>query len=113
MFLSVRLRSACSFFAFQEVVYYTTKRRCIADAATTLPRHAHGDALYLNVTENDTEVTVVFTNNGEQPDGPVHESGGLATLHALACRAGGTMEIRTSPRFSLTLTLPKEVPYAI
>jgi signal transduction histidine kinase len=85
----------------------------IHECFTNTLRHAHGDALYLDVTENDTEVTVVFTNNGEQPDGPVHESGGLATLHALAGRAGGTMEIRTSPRFSLTLTLPKEVPYAI
>ena len=39
--------------------------------------------------------------------------GKTTTLHALAGRAGGTMEIRTSPRFSLTLNLPKEVPYAI
>ena len=80
----------------------------IHECFTNTLRHAHGGALFVRVARDDGRVRAEFTNDGEQPGGPIRERGGLRSLRALTERAGGRMEIRTSPAFTITLTLPKE-----
>ncbi len=82
----------------------------IHECFTNTLRHARGDTLRLNIAEQEEQITIRFTNNGLQPTGPIRETGGLASLRVLAERAGGTLAIAVQPRFTVTLTLPKEVP---
>ena len=81
----------------------------IHECFTNTLRHARGDTLRLNIAEQEEQITIRFTNNGLQPTGPIRETGGLASLRVLAERAGGTLAIAVQPRFTVTLTLPKEV----
>ena len=85
----------------------------IHECFTNTLRHAHGDTLRLAVTEQDNQIILRFTNNGRQPKDPIRETGGLASLRALTERAGGALTIAVHPRFTVTLTLPKEVPYGL
>ena len=90
----------------QKHVIATALHECI----TNTLRHAQGDALFLRITEQGDMLQAVFTNNGRQPEGDVQEKGGLFSLRILAENAGGRMTLCTSPVFSVTLLLPKEVP---
>ena len=80
----------------------------IHECFTNTLRHAHGSALALRVEEDDRRVRARFTNDGEQPSGPIRERGGLSSLRTLVERAGGRMLVRTTPVFSIELELPKE-----
>ena len=80
----------------------------IHECFTNTLRHAHGSTLYMHIDETEARVTAGFSNDGEPPGGPIRERGGLGSLRALAEGAGGTMRVRTSPDFSITLELPKE-----
>ena len=81
----------------------------IHECGTNTLRHAHGDRLMIDVTENETHFLAEFTNNGEQPAGEITEKGGLLSLRALTEQAGGEMTLTSAPVFSLRLKLPKEV----
>lgn len=80
----------------------------IHECLTNTIRHARGDELTVSLSETDAYLTAVFTNNGIRPEGEIEERGGLATLRSLTERSGGTMLIRSEPRFMLMITLPKE-----
>ena len=83
------------------------------ECLTNTLRHAHGDTLYLTVRDREDGLTVVFTNNGTQPETPVQERGGLTALRKLTEEAGGTMEVVSQPAITVTLKLPKEVEHAL
>lgn len=89
----------------------------IHECFTNTVRHAKGDLLNINVIENDSRdnyydeknqyLTVIFTNNGEQPKENIIERGGLSSLRSLVEGAGGTMRIDISNGFELRISLPK------
>lgn len=85
----------------------------IHECFTNTLRHAHGDVLQVSITETGNNIVAELTGNGEQPTGKIREKGGLVSLRALTEQAGGHMTIRTTPSFTVTLELPKEVENAI
>ncbi|MBR5094712.1 MAG: hypothetical protein IK095_06425 [Oscillospiraceae bacterium] len=85
----------------------------IHECLTNTLRHAHGDELTLILEEAGDKIVAVFTNNGDQPREPVREKGGLQSLRSLTESAGGRMEIRWEPVFSIVIELPKEGEHAV
>lgn len=82
----------------------------IHECLTNTLRHAHGDELTIAAVEREESFVITFSNNGDQPVEPIREKGGLSSLRKLAENAGGSLLISAAPTFSVTLTLPKEVP---
>lgn len=80
----------------------------ITVCVTNVLRHAEGDIAYISSEKTETGHVLRFTNNGRPPARPVEETGGLADLRKMTEGIGGTMEIKSSPRFQLTLELPDE-----
>lgn len=60
------------------------------------------------MTESDAEYAVTLTNNGRQPEQDIKEGGGLSSLRTMAENADGQMTVESVPKFSLTITVPKE-----
>ena len=77
-------------------------RECVTNAV----RYAEATELYVTFTETETEAAVTVTNNGRIPEGDIVEGGGLSTLRRRIERSGGTMVVRSQPRFALTVTVP-------
>ena len=71
-------------------------------------RHAGADRVTLQAADGGEDWRVQITNNGAPPAGAVTETGGLADLRRQLELAGGTMHIDSTPRFVLTITVPKE-----
>lgn len=80
----------------------------IHECFTNILKHAGGDTLYIDITEDREEMCVVFTNNGAQPKEQVVEKGGLLSLRKLVEEAGGAMDISINPQFTLKVFIPKE-----
>lgn len=79
-------------------------RECV----TNCVRHARGDTVTVRVTgRGEDGCTVVITNNGEPPDGPVTEGSGLSTLRKSVEITGGNMYVVCEPRYALILNLPE------
>ncbi len=77
-------------------------RQCITNAI----RYANARELYVDLYKTDIEVCVNITNDGIPPAGEIAEGGGLSSLRSRVVKAGGTMDIMSSPRFRLSLRLP-------
>lgn len=80
----------------------------IHECFTNTLRHAGGDTLYIDITDNNGEMCAVFTNNGAQPKEQIVEKGGLLSLRKLVEEAGGTMAISIDPMFTLKINVAKE-----
>lgn len=80
----------------------------IHECLTNTIRHAHGDELRVDLSENKDTIKAVFTNNGVQPTETVNEKGGLKSLRELIVQAGGSMTIEVQPVFTVTIKLPEE-----
>lgn len=80
----------------------------VFECVTNTARHADGTELYVGMTESDAEYAITLTNNGKQPEQEIKEGGGLSSLRRVTENAGGQMTITSVPKFSLTLTVPKE-----
>lgn len=78
-------------------------RECLINAI----RHAAGDHLFVKIHRTESEYQVQITNNGRDPEGVIREGGGLSSLRRKIERAGGTMTILYSPRFCLSVILPR------
>lgn len=81
----------------------------IHECMTNTIRHAHGDELHIEITEDGETMTAALTNNGDLPEGEITERGGLRSLRELTEQAGGRMTLKTQPAFTVTIKLPKEV----
>ena len=79
----------------------------IRTCATNVLRHAGGEVLRIRCKEFFDRYELVFTNDGEQPDGEIREAGGLLNLRREAESLGGGMETMGEPEFRLLLKLPK------
>lgn len=78
----------------------------IRECATNCLRHAHGDAVDVNVDVSDTICTVTITNNGEKPKEKIVEGSGLSNLRLSVEKAKGSMKLFDEPIFVLMLTIP-------
>lgn len=83
-------------------------QKALHECLTNTLRHAGGDEVTAVIEENESDISVCFTNSGVQPTEPVHEKGGLLSLRRLVEAQNGTMEIRIDKGFCLTIMLPKE-----
>lgn len=85
----------------------------IHECFTNTIRHAHGNSLRLEITEDGAMISERLTNNGIPPKGEIDEKGGLGTLRQLVEQAGGCMTVEISPTFAITIKLPKEDEYGL
>ncbi len=83
----------------------------IHECFTNILRHAHGDRLQLQMSEDDGAYHARFIGSGKPPEGEIREKGGLGILRDLTQRCGGTMRVSVRPEFTVDLDLPKEAAY--
>ena len=83
-------------------LFLSVIRECMTNAV----RHAGAKELYVRFASGDHRASVCVTNSGAVPQGGLVEGGGLASLRILVKKSGGTMEVKTVPRFELTATVP-------
>lgn len=76
------------------------------EACVNAARHADATMLYVAVTQSPDSVTLRMTNDGKQPQEEITPRGGLVDLDKVIREAGGRMEFRSQPAFTLTVTLP-------
>ena len=79
----------------------------VFECITNTARHADGDELSITVSDDWEFLTARFSNNGRPPQAAIVEGGGLSSLRRMAEMAGGSMRIESSPRFLLTVMIPK------
>ena len=86
-------------------------RRCMAsavrEALTNTISHAGGTRMDVVIRQTEREIRIEITNDGEKPDGPVREGGGLSSLRRLTESSGGIMEVVSEPAFCLRLIFPE------
>lgn len=71
------------------------------ECLTNTASHAGGDTLYVKVREEKGCSWAELTNSGWPPDEPIRETGGLKDLRRIVERAGGSMTVKSAPRFLL------------
>lgn len=77
-------------------------RECMTNAV----RHAGATELYVRLTSDNQMASAVITNNGTVPEGNITEGGGLSSLRVHIRKNGGKMQIKSTPRFELTVSVP-------
>lgn len=80
----------------------------IRECAANCVRHADGTELYVCFIGSSERDTLTVTNNGTPPQENIREGGGLSMLRRRVEEAGGSMEIKSIPRFELIINLPRE-----
>lgn len=80
----------------------------IHECLTNTVKHAAGHRLDVAIRCDGETTTVVLTNDGAPPAGPIRETGGLANLRKLTEKKGGVLEIESAPVFCATLRLKEE-----
>ena len=79
----------------------------VFECITNTARHADGDELSITVSDDGEFLTARFSNNGRPPQAAIVEGGGLSSLRRMAEMVGGSMRTESSPRFLLTVSVPK------
>ena len=82
----------------------TAMREC----ATNTVRHARGTEMTVTLFETARSISAQITNNGQQPKGEIREGGGLTDLRRRIEKAGGSMHIKSTPIYQLSMTLPRK-----
>ena len=91
----------------EEKTAKTVTASALHECLTNTFRHAGGDTVYVKSEAEDGKFVLIFTNNGNPPEGPVEEHGGLKSLRKVAEDAGFEMSIDTKEGFVLKLTSTK------
>ena len=86
----------------------TLSALAICECAANCVRHADGTELYVFFLQKPDCTEVSLTNNGAVPKEKITEGGGLSMLRQRIEEAGGKMEVWSSPRFQLMLSLPEQ-----
>lgn len=76
------------------------------EALTNAVRHADAKTLCIRLSEDDSNFSIWFTNDGNQPQNEIVEGGCLGSLRQKTERIGGTMELLYKDGFVLKLTVP-------
>ena len=77
------------------------------ECVTNAVRHGYATRIQFHFFQNDCWRMTV-TDNGISPAGPIREGGGIGGMRRRMARLGGSMELYTSPRFRIELSVPKE-----
>ena len=80
----------------------------ICEGAANCVRHADGTELYVCFGRKPNCTEVSLTNNGAVPKEKITEGGGLSMLRQRIEEADGKMEVWSSPRFKLIISLPEQ-----
>ncbi|MDO4562261.1 MAG: ATP-binding protein [Clostridia bacterium] len=78
----------------------------IRECMTNAVRHAGAKELYVHITGDENTAVAVITNNGAVPNGEISLGGGLTSLKLRIEKCGGTMRVKHSPQFELTVSVP-------
>ncbi len=78
----------------------------IRECTTNAIRYGHASVLTANISKDSHFVYADITNNGDVPDEPVKEGGGLSNLRKKIEARGGEMAISSEPQFKLSVMLP-------
>lgn len=87
-------------------VFMIAMRECLSNGV----RHAGATGLWIDIQEDDRQVSIKITNDGTPPESEIVPKGGLHNLYRYVLDCGGRMEIQSKPEFALTVILPKEEP---
>ena len=79
----------------------------VHECLTNAFSHAQATRLEVCLEEADECYNISCTNDGERPEEPVKEGGGLSSLRNHIEEEGGMMSITSYPAFKLSVTLPK------
>lgn len=91
--------------------YENLMTAAIRECVTNCLRHAGGNALFVEISCEKSNIIVNITNNGKAPGGEVTEGSGLSSLRHSVEASGGVMTVSSSPQFRLELRLTgKEQP---
>ena len=66
-------------------------------------KHAHGDEIRLSIREENGHVQMRLNHNGEPPQKPVQERGGLRNLRSFIESNGGEMELIYEPEYTMVV----------
>ena len=77
------------------------------ECVTNAVRHGYATRIQFHLFHNDCWRMTV-TDNGIPPAGSIREGGGIGGMRQRMARLGGNMELYTSPRFRIELSVPKE-----
>ncbi|MGN1041955.1 MAG: sensor histidine kinase [Christensenellales bacterium] len=80
----------------------------VFECLTNTARHADGNELYVTFCDDGKFICANIGNNGRPPQAEIVEGGGLSSLRTMTEMAGGSMKTESSPRFLLTVRVPKE-----
>ena len=78
----------------------------VRECAINTVRHAKGSEMTVELTKTPHSLIAAITNDGLAPAGEVVEGGGLSALRRRIEGAGGSMQVESTPRFRLVITLP-------
>ncbi len=78
----------------------------VSECLTNCVRHAGGRTVEVRLKKDNGMVFAWISNDGKAPSGPVTEGGGLRALRRSLEKAGGSMEIISSPKFVLKVIVP-------
>lgn len=69
-------------------------------------RHAGGDAMNVEIHDDNKCYLVIVTNNGKQPEEEIVEKGGLLNMRCKLGMLGGTIKIQSMPHFKVEARIP-------
>ena len=78
----------------------------VRECAINTVRHAKGSEMTVELTKTPHSLIAAITNDGMAPAGEVVEGGGLSALRRRIEGMGGAMQVESTPRFRLVITLP-------
>ena len=78
----------------------------IRECMTNAVRHGGAKELYVQLTGDERTAVAVITNDGAVPNGEISLGGGLTSLKFRIEKCGGTMQVKHSPQFELTVSIP-------
>ena len=78
----------------------------VRECSINTVRHAKGSEMTVELTKTPHALTASITNDGLAPAGEVIEGGGLSALRRRIEGTGGSMQVESTPRFRLVITLP-------
>lgn len=80
----------------------------VRECAINTVRHAKGSEMTVELTKTPHSLIAAITNDGMAPAGEVVEGGGLSALRRRIEGTGGAMQVESTPRFRLVITLPEK-----
>lgn len=84
-------------------VFVIAMRECL----TNCVRHGEADEMYIGLSEENGNAVCRITNNGIVPEEGITPQGGLKNVQRHVANCGGGMNIRCTPAFSVTITIPE------